>query len=92
MLIYKDKASVELKDCHMTTEAITFSRPIREQNTGYKTFTKPSSRRRFRYFSEHSDWDEELMAQEEWIEKICIGVIIVSSLFIAHVMVTLFLR
>ena len=76
----------------MTTEAITFSRHIREQDTRYKTSTKPNSLRRFRYFIEHSDWDEEILAQEEWIDKMCIGVIIVASLFIAPVLVMLFLR
>lgn len=76
----------------MTTEAITFSRHIREQDTRYKTFTKPNPLRRFLYFIEHSDWDEEIIAQDEWIEKMCIGVMIVASLFIAPVLVLLFLK
>lgn len=77
----------------MTTEAMTFSRHIREQDAGYKTFTKPNSLRRFRYFIEQSDWDEEILAQEEWIDKMCIGVIIIASLFfIVPVLVMMFLR
>jgi hypothetical protein len=76
----------------MTTEAITFSRHIREQDSRYKTFTKPNSLRRFRYAIEHSDWDDEIIAQDEWIEKICIGVMIVASLFIAPVLIMMFLR
>jgi hypothetical protein len=77
----------------MTTEAVTFSRHIREQDAQYFTFTEPNSLRRFRYFIEHSDWDEVILAQEEWIDKMCIGVIIVASLyFIPPVLVTLFLR
>jgi hypothetical protein len=76
----------------MTTEAITFSRRIRKLDARYKTFTKPRYLHRFRYFIEHSDWDEEILAQEEWIEKMCIGVIIVASLFIASVLVMMFLR
>ncbi|MDP1991792.1 MAG: hypothetical protein Q8K00_12315 [Syntrophales bacterium] len=75
----------------MTTEAITFSRHIREQHIRYKTFSKPNSLRRFRYAIEHSDWDEEILIQEEWIEKMSIGVIIVASLFIASVLVMMFL-
>lgn len=66
----------------MTTEAITFLRHKQLQETGYKTFTKPNYLRRFRHFIEHSDWDEEILAQEEWIDKMCIGVIIVASLYL----------
>ena len=77
----------------MTTEATTFSRHIREQDAGYKTFTKPDFLRRFRYFVEQSDWEEVILAQEEWIDNLCIGVIIVASLyFIPPVLVMLFLR
>jgi hypothetical protein len=76
----------------MTTEATTFSRHIRGEAAGYKTFTKPNFLRRFRYFIEHSDWDEVMLAQEEWIDKLCIGVIIVASFyFIPPVLVMLFL-
>ncbi len=77
----------------MTTEATTFSAHIRKQDTGYRTFTKRNSLRRLRYFVEHSDWDEVIIAQEEWIDKICIGVIIVASLyFIPPLLAMLFLR
>ena len=76
----------------MTTEATTFSRHIREQDAGYKTFTKSNFLRRFRYFVEQSDWEEVILAQEEWIDNLCIGVIIVASLyFIPPVLVMLFL-
>jgi hypothetical protein len=67
----------------MTTEAITLTRHKRLlRDTGYKTFTKPNALRRFRYFIEHSDWDEEILAQDAWIDKMCIGVIIVASLYL----------
>ena len=76
----------------MTTEATTFSRHIRGEDAGYKIFTKPDFLRRFRYFVEHSDWEEVMLAQEEWIDNLCIGVIIVASLyFIPPVLVMLFL-
>jgi hypothetical protein len=64
----------------MTTEATTFSRHIGRQNARYKTFAKPNYQRRFRYFIEHSDWDEEFLAQEEWINKLCFAVMIIASL------------
>ena len=82
-----------LKDCHMTTEVVTFSKDIREHNTGYKTFTRSSYLRRFRYFIEHSNWDEVILAHEEWIDKMCIVIIIAASLYlIPIVLAMLFLR
>ncbi len=76
----------------MTTDATTFSGQIEGQKAGYKTVTRPYFLRRFRYFIEKSDWDEVLYAQEEWIDKLCLGVIIVSALyFIPPVLVLLFL-
>jgi len=76
----------------MTTEATTFSRHMRGEDAGYKTFTKLNYLRRFRHFIEHSDWDEVILSQEEWIDNLCIGVIIVASVyFIPPVLVMLFL-
>jgi hypothetical protein len=63
----------------MTTDATTFPRYIQGQDAACKTFTKPNSLRRFRYFIEHFDWDDLILAQEEWINKLCVGVIIVGS-------------
>jgi len=77
----------------MTTEATTFSTHIQGQAAGYKTFTKSNLLRRFRYFIEHSDWDEVILADEEWIDKMCIIIIIIASLYlIPTVMAMLFLR
>jgi hypothetical protein len=76
----------------MTTQATTFSGHIKGQEAAYKTFAKPNYQQRFRYFIEHSDWEEEFLAQEEWINKLCFAVIIVASLcFIPHIVVMLFL-
>jgi len=67
----------------MNTQAPTFSERISEQNTGDKTFTRPNLLRRFRYFIEYSDWDEMILLQEEWLDKMCIGIVIVAALFFA---------
>ena len=78
----------------MTTEAATFQRRIRrQQGAWHKTFTRPNYLRQFRYFIEKSDWDEVILAQEEWINRMCIGVIIVAALyFIPPVFTILFLQ
>jgi hypothetical protein len=76
----------------MTTEASTYQRHIRRQGAWHKTFTRPSYLRRFRYFVESSDWDDVILAQEEWINRMCIGIIIVAALyFIPPVLTILFL-
>ncbi len=75
----------------MTAEAATYHRRIERQDAWHKAFTKPSYLRRFRYFVEKSDWDDVILAQEEWINRICIGVIIVAALyFIPPVLTILF--
>jgi hypothetical protein len=76
----------------MTTEELTFSSHIRKRDAGYKTFARPYSLRRFRHFIKHTEWDEVIHTQEEWIENMFIGVIIVASIyFIPPVLVMLFL-
>jgi len=77
----------------MATEAVTFSKDIREHNTGYKTFARSSYLRRFRYFIEHSNWDEAILAHEEWIDKMCIVITIAASLYLMPIVsAMLFLR
>jgi hypothetical protein len=78
----------------MTTEAATFQRRIRRsQGVWHNAFIRPNYLRRFRYFIEKSDWDDVILAQEEWIDRMCIGVIIVAALyFIPPVLTILFLR
>jgi hypothetical protein len=68
----------------MTTKAVISS--------SRKTFTKPDSMRGLLYFIKHSDWDDEILAQEEWLDKMCISVIMIASLYlIPSALVMLFL-
>ena len=76
----------------MTTEATAFSEHIRVQEAGCKTFTKPNFLRRFLYFIEHSDWDEVILAQEEWVDKMCIVIIIVASLYLIPIVSAMLFR
>jgi hypothetical protein len=85
--------SIQWKDYHMATEATIFSTHIRGQDAGCKTFTKPNYLRRFRHFIEYSDWDEVILVHDEWIDKMCIVIVIVASLYlIPTVVAMLFLR
>ncbi len=77
----------------MTNEAVTYQRVTQRRRAWHKAFTKPSYLRRFRYFIETSDWDDVILAQDEWISRICVGVIIVATLyFIPPVLTILFFR
>ena len=67
---------------NMATEAVTFSKDIREHNTGYKTFARSSYLRRFRYFIEHSNWDEVILSREGWIDGMCIVMIVAASVYL----------
>ncbi len=77
----------------MTTEAATYQRRLRRQGAWHKAFTRPSYLRRFRHFVEKSDWDEVILAQDEWIDRMCIVAIIVTALyFVPPALTILFLR
>jgi hypothetical protein len=77
----------------MNAEAVRFSRDIREHNTRCKPAIKSSCIQRFRCYIEHSNWDEAILSQDEWIDIMCVAVIIITSLyFIPVLLVMLFLR
>lgn len=76
----------------MTTIAITFSRQIRRPGAAYRTYSRPSYRERFRYFIEHSDWDDKILAHEESANKICVGAMIASVLYFVPVLLRLCVR
>lgn len=77
----------------MTTKAVASSKHAREQDASNKTFTQSNSLWRLLYFIKHSDWDDEILAQEEWLDKVCIGVIGVAALsLIPPALVLLFMR
>jgi hypothetical protein len=76
----------------MTTMAATFSRHLRTPGTTYRTYSRSSYIKRFRYFIEHSDWNEQIVAHEEWANRICVGVIVASVLFFAPALIKVFLR
>jgi hypothetical protein len=76
----------------MNIEAITFSRRITGQGAGQQAFAKSNYQNRLHGFIEHTDWDEVMIAQDGWIDKLCIGVIIVASLyFIPPALVVIFM-
>jgi hypothetical protein len=65
----------------MTTDATAFSRHYRGPCGEYKTFATPNYQQRFSYFIENLDWDEAIRAQEDWVNKMCLGVIIIASIY-----------
>ena len=70
------------KDCHMATEVVTFSRDIQEHNTEHKAVTRSSYLRRFRYFIEHSNWDEVILSHEGLIDGMCIVILVAASVYL----------
>ena len=49
--------------------------------------TRPGLLRRFIRAVEHSDWDDEFLRQEKWLNGICLGVIALSILYLAPLLV-----
>lgn len=77
----------------MTTIAMTtFSRQIRRPGAAYRTYSKPCYIKRFRYFIEHSDWNDKILAWEKSANMICVGVVIASVLHFVPVLLRLFVR
>jgi len=76
----------------MTTIATTYSRHIRIPAADSRAFSRPSYIKRFKYFVEHSDWDAEILVQEEFANKVCVGVIITAVLCFVPILVKVLLR
>ena len=77
----------------MRTATTTFPSYIKQSNTtAYMAFPRQHLRNRFRYLVEVTDWDEELIAQEKWINKICLVIVILSALYFVPVIVSAFLK
>jgi hypothetical protein len=43
--------------------------------------SKPNPLKKFRRFIEHSNWDEELLKYEKWVNASCMAVIAISVVF-----------
>jgi hypothetical protein len=43
--------------------------------------SKPNPLKKFRCFIEHSNWDEDLLKYEKWIDASCMAVIAMSVVF-----------
>jgi hypothetical protein len=57
------------------------SRAIRQPRVvQYRLTSKKSLLRRFQYFIESIDWEERYLCNH-WIDKICLGGIVVSALY-----------
>jgi hypothetical protein len=76
----------------MITLATTFSRHIRRPGGAYETYSRPSYMKRLCYLIETSDWDEQILIHEEWINKLCVGLIITAVLYFVPFVVNVFLR
>lgn len=52
--------------------------------------SKPNPLKKFRRFIEHSNWDEDLLKYEKWIDAWCVAVIAVSVLFFVPITFSVF--
>jgi hypothetical protein len=60
---------------------VNSSRAIRQPRAAqYRLTSKKSLLRRFQYFIESTDWEERYLCNH-WVDKICLGGIVVSALY-----------
>lgn len=68
------------------------SRAIRQPGrVQCKIASKRNLLRRFERFIESTDWDERYLCSK-WIDKACIGVLVISMLYFLPVLAPIFLR
>lgn len=76
----------------MASDAVIYNRRLRKQAALRNAFSRPHYLRRVRHVIERTDWEELILAQEEWVDRMCIGVIVVAALyFVPPVLTILFL-
>lgn len=49
---------------------------------------RPRIRERVRHFITSTNWDEDLLHRGRWIDRICLGVVILSALYFVPVLVS----
>ena len=71
---------------------ITSSKAIRQPKAvPYKHASKRSRLKRFQHFIESTDWDEKYLCNK-LMDKICLGVIILSALYFVPVLGSIIVR
>ena len=77
----------------MQTEATTLSTLARhsEVKTDVK-ICRPGILEKVRHFIESTDWDEWVTGQERWINRICLGVVIISFVYFIPVLLSALFR
>jgi hypothetical protein len=53
---------------------------------------RPSVLERFRHFITSTDWDSDLLHREKWIDRICLGLVVLSALYFVPVLVSSLLK
>ena len=81
------------KDKDMQSIATTFSRWIRRPEVAVSSsFSAGQLLRRHRYFIEATDWDEKILHQEKWMNRLCLGLVILSLLYFTPVLIFTLLK
>ena len=71
---------------------VNSSRAIRQPRAvQYRLASKRSMLRRFQHFIESADWEERYLCNQ-WIDKICLGGIVVSMIYFTPVLAHILLK
>ena len=77
----------------MQTEAKAI--PVMATHPKVKTCVKiirPRVLKRFQHFITLTDWDEDLLRREKWIDRICLGLLVLSVLYFVPVLLSTLLK
>jgi hypothetical protein len=75
-----------------TAAAATVSKHLRASGSAHRTFSRPGLLRRVRFYLENSDWDERLLAHEQWFDRICGVMLIAAAIALVPVFINIIFR
>jgi hypothetical protein len=81
-----------MKSFVIIPDTVNFSRTIRQPGAvPYRRASKRSWLSRFQHFIETTDWEDRYLCNH-WIDKICLGGIVVSAIYFTTILVSSFLK
>jgi hypothetical protein len=76
----------------MTSETTILSEHIARAEGGHYVFQGPKYPKRFRQILGNSSWNERILFYEEWLNRGCIGAIIIAVLYFFPMAITVLMK
>jgi hypothetical protein len=76
----------------MQTEATLSTIVTQPEATAHVKISRVGPLERCRHFIEATDWDENLLRREKWIDRICLGIAVLSALYFVPALLSIHLK